>query len=314
MLRRRLPVVAVVVAAALGTLVALWLLAAPPGEPRERFITLASTTSTDHSGLLAELIAAFRARTGINVRVLAVGTGQAFDIARRGDADVLLVHDREGEDLFIAQGHGLERRDVMYNDYVLLGPVDDPAGAASASGIAEALQRVAASGATFTSRGDDSGTHRTELRLWRLAGTEPQGRDWYRELGSGMGPTLNTTAVMRAYTLSDRATWARFGNPRDLVIVLADDPPMFNPYASLLINPERHPHLKHADARVWHAWLVSDEGQAAIADFRIEGQAVFFPNAGGRIQPLREHGGSHDGGSAAKVALPTVAAGESIAP
>lgn len=301
-------------AVVLAMIAALWLLAAPPGEPRERFITLASTTSTDHSGLLADLIPRFRARTGIDVRVLAVGSGQAFDIARRGDADVLLVHDREGEDLFIAQGHGLERRDVMYNDYVLLGPVYDPAGAASAGGIAEALQRVAASGSTFTSRGDDSGTHRTELRLWRLARTSPQGRDWYRELGSGMGPTLNTTAVMGAYTLSDRATWARFGNRRDLVIVLADDPPMFNPYASLLVNPDRHPHLRHADARAWHAWLVSEEGQAAIEAFRIDGQPVFFPNADGRIQPQAESADRHEGDSAAKVGLPGGAAGESIAP
>jgi len=311
-LRRGLPAVAAL--ALLAVLAALWLVGARPGDTRERFITLASTTSTDHSGLLADLIPRFRARTGIDVRVLAVGSGQAFDIARRGDADVLLVHDREGEDRFIAEGHGLERRDVMFNDYVLLGPIDDPADVASATGIAEALRRVAASGTAFTSRGDDSGTHRTELRLWRLAGVSPQGRDWYRELGSGMGPTLNTTAVLRAYTLSDRATWVRFGNPRDLVLLLADDPPMFNPYASLLVEPQRHPHLKHAEARAWHAWLVSEAGQAAIADFRVEGQPVFFPNADGRVQPPSEPAEGHEGRDAAKVGLPDAATGESIGP
>lgn len=258
---------------------------AMPAHADERRIVLASTTSTDHSGLLADLVPRFTARTGIEVRVLAVGTGQAFDIARRGDADVLLVHDRIGEEAFVAAGHGHDRRDVMYNDYILLGPSEDPAGVRGSDDVAAALRRIAASGSVFTSRGDDSGTHRTERRLWALAGVDPSSRGWYRELGSGMGPTLNTSVDLGAYTLSDRATWARFRNRRGLVILFQDDPPMFNPYSSLLVSEQRHPHLRHDLARTWHDWLVSAEGQAAIATFRIDGEQLFFPNADGQVAP-----------------------------
>lgn len=266
-------------------LLPLLLALAFPAKAGEDRLLLASTTSTDHSGLLADLVPRFTARTGIQVRVLAVGTGQAFDIARRGDADVLLVHDRIGEDAFVAAGHGRDRRDVMYNDYILLGPTDDPAGVRDAADVAGALRKIAAKGSVFTSRGDDSGTHRTELRLWALAGVDPRRERWYRELGSGMGPTLNTSVDLGAYTLSDRATWARFRNRRGLVVLFQGDPPMFNPYSSVLVNEQRHPHLRHDLARAWHDWLVSPEGQAAIATFRIDGEQVFFPNADGRVAP-----------------------------
>lgn len=252
------------------------------GAAQERFITLASTTSTEQSGFFAQVVPKFRQATGIDVRVIAVGTGQAFDIARRGDADALLVHDRRGEDAFIADGYGLERRDVMYNDFVIVGPAADPAGIRGLASAAEAFARIAAGGHVFASRGDDSGTHRAELRLWRAAGVDLPGARWYRELGTGMGPTLNTSADLPAYTLSDRATWGSFRNRRDLVVLVEGDPVLFNPYATMLLNPERYPHLKHAEARAWHEWLVSEAGQAAIAAFNIEGERVYFPNAGGQ--------------------------------
>lgn len=246
---------------------------------QERSITLASTTSTEQSGFFAEVLPKFKAETGIEVRVIAVGTGQAFDIARRGDADALLVHDRRGEDAFVAEGFGVDRRDVMYNDFVVVGPSNDPAGVTGTRTVADAFARIASTGSTFASRGDDSGTHRAELRHWKEAGIDVGRADWYRELGAGMGPTLNTSADLGAYTLSDRATWASFGNPRDLVVVLEGDPALFNPYASLLIDPARHPHLKHELARRWHEWIVSEAGQQAIDAFRANGEQVYFANA-----------------------------------
>jgi len=240
------------------------------------FITLASTTSTEQSGLFRHLVPKFTARTGITVRVVAVGTGQAFAIGRRGDADALLVHHRAGEEAFVAAGYGLERRDVMYNDFVLIGPRADPAGVADAGSIQDALVRIAASKSAFTSRGDDSGTHRTEQELWVAAGIEPTGA-WYRELGSGMGPTLNTAAAMDAYVLADRGTWLSFRNRQDLVIVFEGDEALFNPYGSIPLNPERFAWVKSDLARQWHEWLVAPEGQAAIADHRIDGKPLFFP-------------------------------------
>jgi tungstate transport system substrate-binding protein len=247
----------------------------------ERFITLASTTSTENSGLFADILPRFQAKTGIEVRVVAVGTGQALRLARRGDADVLLVHDRASEDRFVAEGWGVERVDVMYNDFVVVGPASDPAGIRGGGVAPAALAKIAAAGAPFVSRGDDSGTHKAELRLWAASGVDPApaSGSWYRESGSGMGTTLNVAAGMDAYTLADRGTWLSFRNRRDLVILVEGDPPLFNPYGAILVNPERHPQVKAADGRALLAWLVSDEGQAAIAGFRVGGQALFHPNA-----------------------------------
>ncbi|WP_422731011.1 substrate-binding domain-containing protein [Litchfieldella qijiaojingensis] len=247
-------------------------------QDNERYITLASTTSTEQSGLFDAVIPQFRDTTGIDVHVVAVGTGQAFEIARRGDADSLLVHDTEGEQRFVADGYATERRDVMYNDFVIVGPTDDPAGIRDAETASEAFSMIAEAEAPFASRGDDSGTNRAELRLWESAGVEPGG-EWYRELGSGMGQTLNTAAGMDAYVMSDRATWVAFDNRQNLELLFEGDEALFNQYGSLLISEERHPHLKHDLARQWHDWLLSEEGQRAIADFELKGQQLFFPNA-----------------------------------
>ncbi|SDN18583.1 substrate-binding domain-containing protein [Vreelandella arcis] len=242
------------------------------------YITLASTTSTENSGLFDAIIPQFTDKTDIDVRVVAVGTGQAFETARRGDADSLLVHDTAGEEQFVADGYATERLDVMYNDFVIVGPSDDPAGISNSDTVNEAFSSIAESESPFASRGDDSGTNRAELRLWEDAGVTPQG-EWYRELGSGMGPTLNTAAGMHAYTLTDRATWVAFDNPQDLTLLFEGDDALFNQYGSLLLSAERHPHLKHDLAAQWHEWLVSEEGQQAIADYRLNGQQLFFPNA-----------------------------------
>lgn len=247
-------------------------------QAQERFITLASTTSTDQSGLLGHLIPKFRAATGIDVRVVAVGTGQAFELGRRGDADALLVHDTAGEQKFVAEGFGRARQDVMYNDYVVVGPAGDPAAVTKAKTAAEAFRRIAKQQAPFASRGDDSGTHRSEQRIWQRAGVQPKGR-WYRSLGSGMGPTLNTAAGMDAYALADRGTWLSFDNRQNLKIVFEGDPPLFNQYGSVLIDKDRHPHIKHDLAEQWHRWLLSEAGQAAIAGYQLRGQPLFFPNA-----------------------------------
>ena len=220
-------------------LAATLVVATLPGASRaqERFITLASTTSTEQSGLFRHLIPIFRQDTGIDVRVVAVGTGQALAIGARGDADALLVHDRAGEDKFVADGHGIDRRDVMHNDFVIAGPASDPAGIKGVKTRSEAFRRIAAASAAFASRGDDSGTHRMELRLWKAAAVDPRSDPNYRELGSGMGPTLNTAAGLDAYVLSDRATWASFQNRQNLVLLVAGDPALFNPYGSILVNP-----------------------------------------------------------------------------
>ncbi|GHE22049.1 substrate-binding domain-containing protein [Halomonas urumqiensis] len=253
-------------------------LALPPLAAADDSITLASTTSTENSGLFGELLPAFKAATGIQVNVVAVGTGQAFELARRGDADSLLVHDTAGEEAFVAEGYGTERADVMTNDFVIIGPGTDPARIRDAGTVADALSRIAEAEAPFASRGDDSGTHRAEQRLWESAGVMPGG-EWYRELGSGMGPTLNTAAAMDAYTLADRATWVAFENPQNLELLFEGDEALFNQYGSILISAERHPHLQHDLAEQWHAWLISEAGQQAIADYTVNGQQLFFPNA-----------------------------------
>jgi tungstate transport system substrate-binding protein len=262
-------------------LAAALLAATLPGasSAQERFITLASTTSTEQSGLFRHLIPIFRQDTGIHVRVVAVGTGQALAIGARGDADALLVHDRAGEDKFVADGHGIDRRDVMHNDFVIAGPASDPAGIKGVKDAREAFRRIAAAKAPFASRGDDSGTHRMELRLWKAAAVDPRSDPNYRELGSGMGPTLNTAAGLDAYVLSDRATWASFQNRQNLVLLVAGDPALFNPYGSILVNPAKGPHIKAAEARIWHEWLTSGRGRAAIAGFKVQGEQLFFPSA-----------------------------------
>lgn len=245
----------------------------------ERFITVASTTSTEDSGLFDHLLPLFSAATGIEVRVVAKGTGQALKVAENGDADVLFVHDRAAEEKFVAAGHGVERHPVMYNDFVIVGPRADPAGVAGSSDAVAALARIAASRAPFVSRGDDSGTHKAELRLWRQAGLAPESASgsWYRAGGAGMGQTLNMAAAIEAYTLADRGTWAAFKNKGDLAPMVEGDARLANPYAAILVNPARHPHVKAADGQAFIDWLLSPAGQAAIGAFRIEGEQVFFP-------------------------------------
>ncbi|MFZ4407467.1 MAG: substrate-binding domain-containing protein [Paracraurococcus sp.] len=258
------------------------LLAALPASAQDRFITLASTTSTEQSGLFAHLLPAFTAATGIGVRVVALGTGQALDVGRRGDADVLLVHDREAEEKFVAEGWGGPRHPVMYNDFVVIGPAADPVGIAGLRDSAAALGRIAAAKAPFISRGDRSGTHAAELRLWRMAQVDPvAGRGaWYREVGQGMGPALNTAAAQEAYILADRGTWLAFRNRQALGILVEGDQRLFNQYGVMAVSPARHPHVKPAEAERFIAWLVGPPGQAAIAGYRIGGEQLFFPNAG----------------------------------
>jgi tungstate transport system substrate-binding protein len=247
----------------------------------DRFITLSSTTSTEDSGLFGHILPLFRTTSGIDVHVVAVGTGQALAIGERGDADALLVHDRPGEDKFVAEGYGIDRRDVMYNDFVIVGPKSDPAGIRSLKDAREAFARIATSKSAFASRGDDSGTNRMELRFWKSAGIAPdKGSAWYRDLGQGMGPTLNIAAGLNAYTLTDRATWAKFRNRQDLEILTEGDPALLNPYGSILVNPAKWPHLKVADARAWHEWLTSKAGLDAVTSYRINGEQLFFPPLG----------------------------------
>jgi tungstate transport system substrate-binding protein len=259
----------------------LALLAASASFAQPRAIVLASTTSTEQSGLFAHLLPAFTAATGIEVRVVALGTGQAIDVARRGDADALLVHDRAAEDRFVADGFGLPRRDVMFNDFVLIGPASDPAGVRGRD-IAAALRRLAASNRVFVSRGDRSGTHAAELRYWKAAGidTPASAVRGYRECGCGMGPALNmATSTEGAHVLADRATWLAFRNRAGLAVLVEGDSRMFNPYGVIVVNPARHPHVRSALAQAFADWLVSPAGQARIADYRIDGQPLFFPNS-----------------------------------
>jgi tungstate transport system substrate-binding protein len=248
------------------------------GDP---FITVASTTSTENSGLFSFLLPRFTRDSGIEVRVVAVGTGQAIRMAENGDADVLLVHHTPSEEKFVAAGNGVGRFDVMYNDFVLIGPDSDPAGVRGMTDAVAALKRIAETAAPFASRGDDSGTHKKELGLWTEAGVDVGAASggWYRETGSGMGATLNTAAAMSAYTLSDRATWLKFGNKGDLVILAEGDSRLFNQYGIILVNPGKHPHVKAAEGRRFINWILAEEGQQAIAEYAIQGQPAFFPNA-----------------------------------
>ncbi|MGU9979546.1 substrate-binding domain-containing protein [Phreatobacter sp. HK31-P] len=246
-----------------------------------RFITVASTTSTVDSGLFSHLLPLFKTKTGIDVRVISQGTGQALDTGRRGDADVVFVHARAAEEKFVADGHGGPRRPVMYNDFVLIGPKSDPADIRGSRDIAAALRAIQTKAVPFVSRGDRSGTHQAELALWRTAGidlTATRG-SWYREIGQGMGAALNTAGGMNAYVLSDRATWLSFRNRGDLDILVEGDRRLFNQYGIMLVSPQRHPHVKQADAQAFIDWVVGPEGQKAIADYTVNGQQLFFANA-----------------------------------
>ena len=252
-----------------------------PAQAADRYIVVSSTTSTENSGLFRDLLPKFTAKTGIEVRVVAVGTGQAIKLARNGDADVLFVHHKPSEQKFVADGMGVKRHDVMYNDFVLVGPKSDPAGVAGMQDVTAALDRIAAAEAPFASRGDDSGTHKKERALWQAAGVDVAAASgaWYRETGSGMGATLNTASAMDAYALTDRATWLDFANKGELQILVEGDERLFNQYGVVLVSGQKHPHVKTADGQVFIDWLLSEEGQQAIRDYRIDGEPAFFPNA-----------------------------------
>jgi tungstate transport system substrate-binding protein len=247
---------------------------------QDRFIVVASTTSTEQSGLFKQLLPAFKQATGIDVRVVAVGTGQALDTGRRGDADVVFVHDVVAEQKFVAEGFSTQRRDVMYNDFVMVGPKSDPAGA-KGNDIAAALKKLATGNQPFVSRGDKSGTHAAELRLWKAAGIDlaaakPAG---YKECGCGMGPALNMGSSLNGYVLTDRGTWLSFKNRGELGIVVEGDKSLFNQYGVMVVNPAKHPHVKADLAQQFADWVVSSAGQAAIASYKIDGEQLFFPNA-----------------------------------
>jgi tungstate transport system substrate-binding protein len=256
-------------------------LAAVPAAAQEKFITVASTTSTEQSGLFKHILPEFAKKTGVQVRVVALGTGQALDVGRRGDADVVFVHDKPAEEKFIAEGSGVERKEVMYNDFILIGPKSDPAKVTGGKDITEALRKIQAAQAPFVSRGDKSGTHAAELRYWKDAGVDLGAAKgpWYRETGSGMGPALNTASSMNAYILADRGTWLSFKNRGDLAILVQGDPRLFNQYGVILVNPAKYPNVKKAEGQAFIDWLVSPEGQQSIASYKIEGEQLFFPNA-----------------------------------
>lgn len=264
----------------LGGLCLAWSAAAAA---QEQFIVMASTTSTEQSGLFAHLLPAFKAASGIGVRVVALGTGQALDTARRGDADVVFVHDQAAEQKFVAEGFGLKRLPVMFNDFLLVGPKADPAGVRGRD-IVAALSKLAARGAPFVSRGDKSGTHAAELRYWKMAGLDvaaaPSGSlNGYQACGCGMGPALNIAASGNSYVLADRGTWLNFKNRAELAVLVEGDTRLFNQYGVMVVNPARHPHVKAALAQTFVDWVVSPAGQALIAGYKIGGEALFFPNA-----------------------------------
>ena len=274
MARRILPSLAAIALMALGLI---------HPAAADRFIVVQSTTSTQNSGLYDHILPLFRERTGIEVRVVAVGTGQALRNAANGDGDVLLVHARSDEERFVSDGHGISRADVMYNDFVIVGPAKDPAGVTGMEDAVAALALIAEAEAPFVSRGDDSGTHKVELELWEEAGIDiaAASGSWYRETGSGMGAALNTAGGMGAYAMADRATWTSFANRNGQRILVEGDPRLFNQYGIVLVNPDRHPNVKAGLGRLFVDWVLSEEGQAAIAAYRVDGQQVFFPNAGG---------------------------------
>jgi tungstate transport system substrate-binding protein len=261
---------------------AVFALGAPPLAGQERLITVASTTSTEQSGLFKHILPMFERKTGIQVRVVALGTGQALDLARRGDADVVFVHAKAAEAKFLSEGNGVKRMPVMYNDFVLIGPKADPAGVAGGRDITDALKKILAKQSPFVSRGDKSGTHMAELALWKAAGVEidkAKAGGWYRDTGQGMGPALNTASSMNAYALSDRGTWLSFKNRGDLAVLVEGDKRLFNQYGAILVNPDKHPSVKKELGQSFIDWVVSPEGQKAIADYRIGGEQLFFPNA-----------------------------------
>jgi len=252
-----------------------------PALAQDKSIVVASTTSTQDSGLFGHLLPLFKTRTGIDVKVVSQGTGQALDTARRGDADVVFVHARPQEEKFVTDGFGVKRVPVMYNDFILVGPKGDPAGARGKD-IVAGLQAIKRKAAAFISRGDKSGTHAAELALWKAAGTDVVGADkgsWYREIGQGMGAALNAASAANAYVLADRGTWLSFKNRGDLGIVVEGDQRLFNQYGVILVNPARHPHVNKVAGQAFIDWLISAEGQKAIADFKIGGEQLFFPNA-----------------------------------
>ena len=270
---------------ALGLVVGLLLGSAPalaPALAQEKTIVVASTTSTQDSGLFGHILPLFKAKTGIDVKVVAQGTGQALDTARRGDADVVFVHAKAQEDKFVADGFGVKRFDVMYNDFVVIGPKSDPAGIKGSKDVVAALKAIAGKASPFVSRGDKSGTHAAELKLWKDAGLDPDGSKpgWYRAIGQGMGAALNTAGGMGAYVLSDRGTWISFKNKGELEIVVEGDRRLFNQYGIILVNPAKHAHVKKDLGQTFVDWVISSEGQNAIRDYKIEGQQLFFPNAG----------------------------------
>lgn len=266
------------------TLAAAGLLAtglSAPLHAQEKFIVVQSTTSTQNSGLFEFMLPKFQEKTGIEVRVVAVGTGQAIKNAANGDGDVLFVHAKPAEEKFVADGDGVKRFDVMYNDFVIVGPPSDPAGVAGSNNVTDALKKIAEAQAPFASRGDDSGTHKAELALWKAAGVDVKAASggWYRETGSGMGATLNTGTGMGAYIMTDRATWISFGNKGEYKIAVEGDEKMFNQYGIILVNKEKHPNVKADLGQQFVDWVISDEGQQVIADYKIDGQQLFFANA-----------------------------------
>jgi tungstate transport system substrate-binding protein len=254
------------------------ILLAPLPSNAQDFITVASTTSTEQSGLFKHLLPEAKKALGFDIRVVAVGTGQALDMGRRGDADVVFVHDKAAEQKFLSQGFGVKRYPVMYNDFVIVGPKSDPA-KVKGNDVVAAFRKIAAAQAPFASRGDRSGTDAAEKRYWKQAGVQPR-TPWYRETGSGMGPTLNTASGMNAYALTDRGTWLSFTNRGDLAILVEGDTRLFNQYGVMLVNPEKYPHVKKALGQKFIDWLISPAGQASIAAYKIEGEQLFFPNAG----------------------------------
>lgn len=264
----------------LAALLAGSALSGPASAEPQSTITVASTTSTEQSGLFKHLLPKFTEKTGIGVKVVALGTGQALDVGRRGDADVVFVHDKAAEDKFVAEGFGTKRHAVMYNDFVVIGPKADPAGA-KGSDVTAAFAKIAAAKAPFVSRGDRSGTHAAELRYWKDAGIDlgTSKGEWYKDVGQGMGPALNTASAANAYILADRGTWLSFKNRGDLAILVQGDKRLFNQYGVMLVNPEKHPQVKAKEGQAFIDWLISPEGQRTIADYKIEGEQLFFPNA-----------------------------------